>query len=240
MLRQVFVAGGVLILLMIVPVVLFLGESSTYASRHLRISFRGTMAAAGRETAGAIVTLGACSGVAFFAYSGAQQLIWLRLLALNPAGVALATGETSAVLGLSTALAATLYSRAVRGAGFKGLATIASLLLASAIACSALAPNVGLLIGCAAAIGLSFGALYPAVNTMLGLEAPPRIKATIFGLASSLAIFGGGAGPLVGGTVTSLWGLQTGMFVVALGGVAAFFLLWFRAREPQLYPHPDV
>jgi predicted MFS family arabinose efflux permease len=74
--------------------------------------------------------------------------------------------------------------------------------------------------------------LIPALGTMIGLESPAIIQATIFGLSSSAVSVGFGLGPLLGGLVASGAGVQAGL---AFAGIVALLLgavVGFAAREP--------
>jgi MFS family permease len=76
------------------------------------------------------------------------------------------------------------------------------------------------------------GSLIPALGAMIGLETPAIIQATIFGISSSAVSIGFGLGPLLGGLVASVGGVQAGL---AFAGVVGLLLgaVLFGAREPR-------
>jgi MFS family permease len=69
---------------------------------------------------------------------------------------------------------------------------------------------------------------------MLGLEAPDRMKATVFGFAGSFISFGNGAGPLAGGAVAAFLDLRWGLITVAAAAVITGLLVWVCGREPAV------
>jgi DHA1 family multidrug resistance protein-like MFS transporter len=234
-LRAVFVSGGILLIVVLTPIALLVHEPSVPEHRRGRESIRQAIRGAAPGTAGTIILLAACLGLVFFAVSGMQQLIVLRILSLHLTFAALATGVTFTVFGIGTALASIFYSRLVRKAGFKTIGVVAAWLLAFAIAGAAVAPNVAALVVSAASAGLMFGALFPTLNSMVGLEAPSRIRATVFGMAGSFTSLGNGIGPLVGGTVAAFLGLASGLTALAAAALGAGLLLWVWGREPSGY-----
>jgi MFS family permease len=80
--------------------------------------------------------------------------------------------------------------------------------------------------------GFAYGALQPAVSSMIGLESPPVVQARVFGLAASATALGFGVGPVLGGAAAAETGLTVGLVIAAaLAGVVAIVLA-VRGREP--------
>jgi MFS family permease len=174
-----------------------------------------------------------CLGLVFYSVAGMQQLIVLRIIAMHLQATALAAGVTFTVFGVATAAAATTYSRGAAAIGFRPVSLVSACLLGCTIAAAAFAPNVGLLILCSAGAGLTYGAVLPTLNSMLGFEAPARIRATIFGLAGSFTSLGVGVGPIVSGAVASFFGLGAAMLSVAAAAFVVGLLMLAWGREPQ-------
>jgi DHA1 family multidrug resistance protein-like MFS transporter len=231
-LRIIFVSGGILLLIALVPVALLVREPRWADSRRERVSMRQAISQAAPGTVLTIVVLSASLGLAFLSVTGMQQLMVLRILSFHPALAALATGITFTAFGIATAFAATFYSRLVGKWGFRGIAILSAGLLSCAIAASAVVPNVSLLVSCAAFAGLAYGALFPTLNSMLGLEAPARIRATVFGFAASLTSFGNGLGPLLGGTIAAIAGVRWALFAIAIAALVAAALVGVWGRQP--------
>jgi predicted MFS family arabinose efflux permease len=80
--------------------------------------------------------------------------------------------------------------------------------------------------------------LIPAFGSMIGLESPAIVQATVFGVGSSAIALGFGLGPLLGGVVASVAGIRAGLVVAAGLAVILAALVGFRAREPQ--PHEPI
>jgi len=233
-LRVAFVSGGIVVLLAVAPVVLLVKEPPRVGIRGDRGSIQQAIRSAPRGTARAIIMLAVCQGLVFFAVSGMQQLIVLRVLSMHVAFAALATGIIFSAFGIATAIGATQYSRLIPNGGFKAMAVVTGALLGCGIAAAAVAPSVVLLVSIAAYSGLSYGALFPALNSMLGLEAPARMKATVFGFAGSFTALGSGLGPLTGGTVASFLGLRSGLLMLASAPLVVCLLVWAWGREPAM------
>ena len=233
-LRIVFVFGGLLVLLALAPVALIVHEPTPAGTPGERGSVMHAIRGVPSATARTIVALWACLGLVFLAVTGMQQLIVLRILSLHIASAAFTTGLAFTVFGISTALAATQYSRLIHVTGFKALAATSAALLACAIILAAIAPTATWLVVCSACAGLTFGAVFPTLNSMLGLESPARIKATVFGLASSFTSLGNGVGPLAGGAIAAVLGLGWGLGGLAVACILAGLLVVTVVREPAV------
>jgi MFS family permease len=232
-LRAVFVAGGVLLLAVSTPVALLVREPAHSTARPGGSSMREAMGGKGPHGWRTTAVLWICLGLVFYAVAGMQQLIVLRIIAMHLQATALAAGVTFTVFGVATAVAATTYSRGTAAIGFRPVALVSAFLLGCAIAAAAFAPSVGLLIVCSAGAGLTYGAALPTLNSMLGFEAPARIRATIFGFAGSFTALGLGVGPIVSGAVASFFGLSAAMLSVAAAAFVVGLLMMAWGREPQ-------
>lgn len=75
-------------------------------------------------------------------------------------------------------------------------------------------------------IGIGYGAVSPAVNTVLGFHAPDSIKATIFGPAGSAFAAGSGLGPILCGLIAAAFDPQASLaFSVLLALAVAVLIL---------------
>ncbi len=233
-LRIVFALGGLLVLVMAIPTVLLLRETPIAGGDRPRIDARQVLRAAGPSTALTLLVVIGCQSLVWFAYVGAQPLVVLRLLQLSPGGTAFATGLTFAVLGVATALAAVTYSGLLPRLGFRRLAALSCCVMTAGLVGLALAPSVAWLLFATAFVGLTFGALNPTLTTMLGLEAPSAIKASVFGVGASFVALGSGAGPIVGGIAAGALGVRAGLMALGAVSLAAALIVWWRGREPNL------
>ncbi len=238
-LRAIFFAGGALLLLATIPVVLVVKESALRVPRAQAPPLWQTLHAARPGTIRALAVLVGAQALLQTSSSASQQLVVLRLLQLDPAGAAGLTGLTFAGAGIATAVAGITYSRVVRRSSYRLVTLVAAGVAALAMLATAAAGTVGLLIGFFVVLSFMSGVLIPAFGAMTGLESPRVIQATVFGFASSGISVGFGLGPLVGGLVASVAGVQAALLVAAAIALALVILLAVAAREPRP-PAPPV
>ena len=232
-LRTIFLAGGFLLLVAAVPVLLFVQESPGRLVRAAAPPTMQVLRAARPGTVKALVVLVAAQGLQQTSFSAAQQLVVLRLLDLTSAKQAQSlTGITFAVAGIATALAAVTYSRLLRRSNYRTITTVAATLMGLTLLATAVAGTPALLIATFVVSSFVTGSLIPAFGAMIGLEAPRSIQATIFGVGSSAVALGSGFGPLIGGFVASAAGVQAGLAVAGGVALALALLVGLLAREP--------
>jgi DHA1 family multidrug resistance protein-like MFS transporter len=232
-LRAIFLAGGALLLLAAVPVLLFVRESPRRLVRAAAPPPMQVLRAARPGTVQALVVLMVAQALQQTSFGAAQQLVVLRLLNLTGAKQAqVLTGITFAVSGIATALAAVTYSRLLRRTNYRTVTTVAAGLMGLTLLGTALAGAPLLLITTFVLSSFVAGALIPAFGAMVGLETPRSIQATIFGVGSSAIALGFGFGPLIGGFVASAAGVQAGLAVAGSIALALALLIGLFAREP--------
>jgi len=232
-LRAIFLAGGALLLLAAVPVLLFVRESPRRLIRAAAPPTMQVLRAARPGTVQALVVLMVAQALQQTSFGAAQQLVVLRLLDLTGAKQAQAlTGITFAGSGIATALAAVTYSRLLRRTNYRTVTTTASVLMGFTLLATALAGTTPLLIATFVISSFVAGALIPAFGAMIGLETPRNIQATIFGVGSSAIALGFGFGPLIGGFVASAAGVQAGLAVAGGIALALALLIGVAARDP--------
>lgn len=232
-LRTIFLAGGFLLLLAAVPVVLFVRENRGRVVRTAAPPTMEVLRAARPGTVKALAVLMVAQGLQQTSFSAAQQLVVLRLLDLTSAKQAQSlTGITFAVAGIATALAAVTYSRLLRRTNYRTITTVAASLMGLTLLGTAAAGTPTLLIATFVISSFVTGSLIPAFGAMIGLETPRIIQATIFGVGSSAIALGFGFGPLIGGFVASAAGVQAGLALAGAIALALALLVGVGAREP--------
>jgi DHA1 family multidrug resistance protein-like MFS transporter len=231
--RWLFLIGGVFLAISVVPVVLLAREPPRAHSRESAPGLRVALRAAPRATRRVLLALAFAIGLSFLGAAGAQQLLVLRLIELDAHSTGLAIGVTLSVFGLATALASVLCSALVDRLGYRRTSALAALLLALAVGACAWPVGLPGLLMAAVGMGAGFGLVTPALNSMLGLEAPATIKATVFGFAASAQVLGYGLGPLLGGIVAAGAGLGTGFLALASAALGAGLVVWFATRDPR-------
>ena len=233
-LRAIFLGGGLLLLLATVPVLLVVQEGPRRIARVDAGPPMQVLRAARAGTIPALAVLMVAQALQQTSYSGAQQLVVLRLLEMMPSTQAQSlTGITFAAAGIATALAAVTYSRLLRRSTYRVIITTAAALMGLMLLGSALAATPLLLIATFVVASFVSGSLIPALGAMIGLEAPTVIQATIFGVSSSAISIGFGLGPLAGGFIASAAGVRAALVVSAVIALLTAALLGLLAREPR-------
>jgi MFS transporter, DHA1 family, multidrug resistance protein len=233
-LRATFIAGGVLLLVAAVPVIVVVRESAPTVSHRQRPRPLAGLRAAGPGTLAAVSILIVAQVLLQASYTAAQQLVVLRLLQFDPGAASAVTGAAFAVGGIATAIAGVTYARLLRLTGYRLLAGAAAFLMAAAIAGAAVAPNLALEVAAFVLASLLFGALIPAFGAMIGLQTPSQVQASVFGFSSSAVALGFGIGPLTGGLIASRAGLGAALMAAAAVALVLAGLIGLAVREPQV------
>ena len=233
-LRAIFVGGGVLLLLAMVPVLIAVRESPRRVIRELTPSTLQVLRVARTGTIRALVVLMVAQGLLQTSYGAAQQLVVLRFVQLMSAHDAQSiTGFTFAAAGIATALAAVTFSRLLRRSNYRTVVTTAAILLGLTLLGAAAGRTPAVIIVAFVLASFVTGSMIPAFGAMVGLEAPAIIQATIFGFSSSAVSVGFGFGPLLGGLIASAAGAQVGLIVAAALALLLATIVGVAAREPQ-------
>ena len=234
-LRAIFLGGGVLLLLAMVPVLLAVRESPRRVSRAVTPPTLQVLRAARPGTIKALIVLMVAQGLLQTSYGAAQQLVVLRFVQLMPNArdAQSITGVTFAAAGIATALAAVTFSRLLRRSSYRAVITTAATLLGVTLLLTAAGRTPAVIIVTFVLSSFVSGTMIPAFGTMVGLEVPPMVQATIFGFSSSAVSIGFGFGPLIGGLIASAAGAQAGLIVAAALALILAAVVGFAAREPQ-------
>ena len=233
-LRATFIAGGILLLVAAVPVIVVVRESAPAASHRQRPRPLAGLRAAGPGTLAAVSILIVAQVLLQASYTAAQQLVVLRLLQFDPGAASTVTGAAFAAGGIATAIAGVTYARLLHRTGYRLLAGTAAFLMAAAIAAAAAAPNLALEVAAFVLASLLFGALIPAFGAMIGLQTPSQVQASVFGFSSSAVALGFGIGPLSGGLIASRAGVGTALTAAAAVALVLAGLIALAVREPQV------
>ncbi|MEO8745917.1 MAG: MFS transporter [Candidatus Dormibacter sp.] len=230
-LRLVFLGGGILLLLSLIPVMLIVRESPRVRRTGPKL---GTLALIGQRPGvrRALVVLIGSQGLISVANSATQQLVVLRLLAMLTSGVAAVTGVAFGLAGVSSSVAAIFYTTVTRRLGYVRTVALASVMVAVAVTMIGIAPWVAVVVAGVALGGLFSGVVIPATASMIGLETPPEAQSTVFGLNASSVAFGFFLGPLIGGGVAATLSVSAALIVIAGVALILAALIWTGAREP--------
>ena len=233
-LRLVFYAGGVLLLLALIPVVVIVQESPRVRRSGPQ---PGVLAMISRQPGlrRALAVLIGAQGLGNACTTAMQQLVVLRLLELLTSGVAALSGIGFGLNGIASSVAAVGYTRLTQRLGYVRTAAAAAGLLGLSIALMAVAPWPAVVVAALGVSGLLSGVIVPATASMIGLETPHDAQSTVFGVNASSVALGTAIGPLIGGVVaanTGANGVQIALSVTAALALLLAGLIAAAAREP--------
>jgi MFS family permease len=231
-LREVFLGGGVLLFVALIPVVLIVRETPLAP----RVGPRVSTLAMIRQQPGlmrALAVLIGAQGLLSVCNSATQPLVVLRLLEMISSGVSATTGVAFGVAGLASSVAAVGYTRIARRLGYVTTSAVSAALIAITIALIGVSPFTALVVLAVGLNGLFVGVVIPATASMIGLETPHEAQSTVFGVNASSISAGFFIGPLIGGSIAAVSGNVTmALLVVAAIAVLLAALLATSAREP--------
>jgi len=129
-LRATFLAGGILLLSAVVPVIFAVHEAPLHRLAGKREPALSVLRQAGAGTLIAVAVLLVAQCLGQVSFSGMQQLVALKLLGLETTGSSLTTavGVAFACAGVASAFSAIFYSRLIPVTGYRGIMIAASLL----------------------------------------------------------------------------------------------------------------
>ena len=231
-LRLVFLGGGVLLLLSLIPVVAIVRESPIVRRGGPRL---GSLALIGQvpDLKKALSVLVSAQGLISVANSATQQLVVLRLLTMTSSGVTTITGIGFGLAGVASSGAAVFYTTVTRRFGYVKTTAVAAVLVAVAVTLIGVSPWITLVVIAIGLNGLFSGVLIPATASMIGLETPHAAQSTVFGINASSVAFGFFLGPLIGGSVAAATSnVPVALIVIAGLALVLAALLYTGAREP--------
>ncbi len=226
-LRLVFLGGGVLLALSLIPVLAIVRESPLPP----RVG-----PALLNEQPGlrhALTVLIGAQGLVSVCTSATQQLVVLRLLEMITTGVSAVSGLGFGLAGLASSVAAVGYTRVTRRLGYVRTAAAASGLMALAVLLIGISPWTSVVVIAIGLSGLFSGVVIPATASMIGLETPHDAQSTVFGFNASSVAFGFFLGPLIGGGVAAATSdVSVSLYVIAALAVLLAVFVGTSAREP--------
>ena len=231
-LRLVFLGGGVLLSLSLIPVLVIVRETPLRPRVGPRVSTLALL----NEQPGlrhALSVLIGAQGLVSVCTSATQQLVVLRLLEMITSGVSAVSGLGFGLAGLASSVAAVGYTRVTRRLGYVRTAAAAAGLLAVAVLLIGVSPWTSVVVIAIGLSGLFSGVIIPATASMIGLETPHDAQSTVFGFNASSVAFGFFLGPLIGGTVAAATSdVSLSLYVIAALAVVLAFFIGTSAREP--------
>jgi MFS family permease len=230
-LRLVFLGGGILLLLSLIPVIIIVRESPMIRRAGPRLNTIAVIEQKPGLRRQLAVLIGA-QGLISVCNSATQQLVVLRLLEMLTSGVAALSGVGFGLAGVASSAAAVGYTRVTKRLGYVRTAAAAAGMVALAVGLIGIAPWAALVVAGIALNGLFSGVVIPATASMIGLDTPPEAQSTVFGLNASSVAFGFFLGPLIAGTVAAVSGVQSALFVIGVLALVLAATIAAGAREP--------
>lgn len=230
-LRLVFLGGGLVLLISLLPVVLIVQESPIIRAAGPKLSTLAVI----RERPGlvhALTVLIGAQGLINVCNSATQQLVVLRLLDMLTAGVSAVSGVGFGLAGIASSASAVLYTRISSRIGYVRTAATAAALVAVAVAVIGISPWPAIVVVAIGLNGLFSGVVIPATASMIGLETPHEAQSTVFGLNASSVAAGFCIGPLIGGGVAAAVNVPAALYVISALALGLAALIVRGAREP--------
>jgi MFS family permease len=231
-LRQLLAIGGLMILLPVLPLVRMVKETAPVTIRK-QLSIRLAIRSTDPRTRLAIGVLVLSQALVQGAYFSATQLAAVRIVQLQGQHAAIATGLAFTAIGLAASAAALGYSFIAGRIALRVIGVAAAVLLAGTVLAISNVHDLLFLVPAIGGIGFAYGALTPALASMIGLEAPALIKATVFGVSGSAGALGMALGPPGAGVVAAFYGVPAGLETAALASLLIAVLLAVWGREPR-------
>ena len=230
-LRLVFLGGGILLLIAMIPVLIVVRESPLRPRDRTR---PGVLALIKQRPGAmrALAMLIGAQGLVTVVNTATQQLVVLKLIELLGRAASTATGLSFGAAGLTSSASAIGYTAVTRRIGYVRTITLAAILLAATIGVLVVAPTAVVIVVAVGVAGLLYGAIVPATASMIGLETPVEAQSTVFGFNASAVAFGFFLGPLIGGGIAATSGVPTALAVAAGLSLVLALLLSLGTREP--------
>jgi MFS family permease len=163
-----------------------------------------------------------------------NQFLGVKLIEIARNDAALYTGLAFTTAAAATAIGALSYSRVVARFGYRPVASLAVVMFGLGIGVAGLSQDPIAIVGATGASGIVFGACFPALNSMIGLESPEPLRSTIFGAGNSIVGVGLIVFPLITGAVGATAGISTALVGVGVVTLLCGGILFFAGREPPI------
>lgn len=148
-------------------------------------------------------------------------------------------GGILAAAAVTSAAAATLGGRLGDRVGHRRVLAVAAIAAGLLYLPQAFVWNPWQLFGLRALVGLFVGALMPVQMAIVGLLTPPERRGWVFGLTTTSMALGNAAGPLLGSSAASFFGLRASFVVTALALTGAGIWIAMSVRAVGGAPTPS-
>ncbi len=213
--RVTFLIGGAISLLAGLLVLMFVVERFERPERSAARPSVFQNAAAALK--GPLMVLVALQGLLWMVGNGTIPIMTLHVQDLGGTeSAALTTGIIQGLFSAAAVVGIVATSRLIDRFGFRAVLLWASVGFGAMFIPQGLATNV-VALGMARMVqGVFFGLIGPAVQSLVGLAAPPDRRATAYGTLATFSGGGGALGPMSLGAVAAVVSLPASFFVAAL------------------------
>ncbi len=157
--------------------------------------------------------------------------LFVQKLASSSIHLASTTGLILALSGIVSAFAAVTIGKFSDKIGYKNILVFATIFAGLFCILQSLAQNTFQLLWYRVAFGLAVGGVIPTVNAMINLNTSRNDVGKTFGTSSSISAAGSTLGPIIGGTIASLFTIQTPFIfsgiLLLIVGISIFLLTKF-------------
>jgi MFS transporter, DHA1 family, multidrug resistance protein len=233
-LRYQFAIAGLLMTAAVIPLTFLVRETDRRREPSRRLSLRQLVRAAppsNLRMAALLLVVQSITNVVNFTTA---QFLGLKIIETIPTNPGFFTGVAFTASGACTAVGALGYSFVVSRLGYRPVAAAATALFGVGVAAIALGRDPLQIVVAAGLMGIVFGASIPALNSMIGLESPEPLRATVFGVGNSLVGIALAIVPALAGFVAATIDVSTALLGVAAGAILCGAALFIFGREPQV------
>ncbi len=157
--------------------------------------------------------------------------LFVQKLVSSSARLASTTGLILAASGIVSAFAAVTIGKFSDKIGYKNILVFATVFAGLFCILQSFAQSAFQLLWYRVAFGLAVGGLIPTVNAIIILNTSREDVGKTFGTSSSISAAGSALGPIIGGTVASLFTIQTPFIfsgvLLLIVGISIFFVTKF-------------
>ncbi len=160
--------------------------------------------------------------------------LFVQKLLSSSTHLASTTGFILAVSGIVAAFAAVTIGKISDKFGYRNILILCTIFAGIFCILQSCAQNTIQLLWYRVAFGLAVGGVIPTINAIINLGTSQKEVGRRFGISSSVSAMGSALGPLIGGTVASVFAIQTpflfsGILFLAVGMSIIFMMKFSRA-----------
>ncbi|KRL06221.1 multidrug efflux MFS transporter [Liquorilactobacillus oeni] len=157
--------------------------------------------------------------------------LYVRQLMHNTGPITIASGLVASLPGVATLLAAPRLGALGDRIGTARILKLGMLFAAAVFLPMALVTNIWQFGSLRFLVGISDGALLPAVQTLLAKNTPAEATGRIFSYNQSFQALGNVAGPLLGSSVSGMWNYDAVFISTSIVLVIGFFWVLFTTKK---------